>query len=124
MGDGLSNGGRTLDDIMLIIRDFVEERDWTRFQKPRALAISAAIEMGELLELFQWRTDDETSELLEHDDYRARLAAEIADVMIYLIRIADIAGISPTEAVLTKMASNCEKYPAKEYRGRIPEKLK
>lgn len=122
--NGLSNGGRTLEDVMVIIRDFVEERDWTRFQKPRALAISAAIEMGELLELFQWRTDDEISELLKDDKYRASLAAEIADVMIYLIRIADTAGISPSEAILTKMTSNREKYPAKDYRGKIPEKFK
>ncbi|TFG08127.1 nucleotide pyrophosphohydrolase [Candidatus Thorarchaeota archaeon] len=114
----------TLDDIMLVVREFVEERDWTKFQKPRALAISAAIEMGELLELFQWRTDKETTSLLEDSDYRGALADEIADVMIYLIRIADTAGISPTAAILKKMTSNREKYPAEEYRGKRPEKFK
>ncbi|TFF96743.1 nucleotide pyrophosphohydrolase [Candidatus Thorarchaeota archaeon] len=109
---------------MHVIREFVEERDWTQFQKPRALAISAAVEMGELLELFQWRTDQEVSQRLEDKAYRDELADEIADVMIYLIRIADTAGISPTEAILTKMESNREKYPVEEYRGKIPEKIR
>ncbi|MHA2163206.1 MAG: nucleotide pyrophosphohydrolase, partial [Candidatus Thorarchaeota archaeon] len=66
----------SLEDIRQIIRKFVEERDWQDFQKPSALAISIAIEVGELLEMFQWLTDEEISDLLGKQDYRDKLADE------------------------------------------------
>ena len=115
---------QSLDDLMVLIREFVRARDWESFQKPAALAVSASIELGELLELFQWLTDHEIAEYLKNDDYRESLAGELADVMIYMIRLADVTGINPTQAILDKLAKNSSKYVADEWRGRIPSKTK
>jgi NTP pyrophosphatase (non-canonical NTP hydrolase) len=115
---------RSLDDLMVDIRQFVEDRDWGVFHRPTALAISAAIETGELLELFQWRSDAEVETSLQSDKYLQALSDEIADVLIYLLRLADVVGINPTEAVLNKMKENRAKYPAKEWRGRAPNKIR
>jgi len=115
---------QSLDDLMVLIREFVRARDWESFQKPAALAVSASIELGELLELFQWLTDEEIGEYLKNEEYRESLAGELADVMIYMIRLADVTGISPTQAILDKLAKNSSKYLAGEWRGRIPSKTK
>jgi dCTP diphosphatase len=113
----------TLEELMALIRDFVHERDWERFQKPASVAMSAAVEIGELLERFQWLTHDEISDLLKSSQYRESVGDEIADVLIYLLRLADTAGISPTNAVLDKMKKNEQKYPVAKWKGRIPDKI-
>lgn len=109
---------------MALIRDFIRERDWEHFQKPAALAMSASIEMGELLERFQWLTNEEISTLLEDDRYKESIADEIADIVIYMIRLADTTNIGLTDAILDKMKKNEGKYPADEWRGRIPDKVR
>jgi len=115
---------RSLNDLVVIIRQFMEDRDWSVFHRPTALAISTAIETGELLELFQWRSDAEVETLLQSEKYLQALSDEIADVLIYVLRLADVTGINPTEAVLNKMKANHAKYPAKEWRGRAPHKIR
>ena len=109
---------------MSVIREFVRERDWEQYQRPSALALSTAIEVGELLELFQWRNDNEIEQLLGTDEYREALSDEIADVIVYILRLADVTGIDPAEAVLAKMKRNASRYPVDEWRGKIPEKFK
>ena len=119
-----SDESYTLEEITTLIRAFVIERNWESFQKPSALAVSAAIEMGELLEKFQWLTTDEISELLGNSEYREGLADELADVMIYLLRIFDTTGINPTESIIQKMKKNELKYPAEEWKDKIPDKVR
>ena len=114
---------RSLNDLMVDIRQFVEDRDWSMFHRPTALAISTAIETGELLELFQWRSDAEVETSLQSEKYLQALSDEIADVLIYILRLADVTGINPTEAILNKMKKNRAKYPAKEWRSRAPNKI-
>ncbi|MHA1771794.1 MAG: nucleotide pyrophosphohydrolase [Candidatus Thorarchaeota archaeon] len=111
---------KSLEEITSIIRKFVEERNWTKYQRPLPLAISASIEMGELFELFQWLTEDDITDHLQDAAYRAALADEIADVMIYLIRLADVTGIDLTNALLSKMKKNCVKYPVDSFKDRVP----
>lgn len=108
---------------MALIREFILERDWQGFQKPSSLALSAVVELGELLELFQWLTHDEITVQLENDEYREKLAEELADVFIYLLRIADTTSIDPTVAILDKMKKNAKKYPVKDWHGKIPDKV-
>lgn len=115
---------QTLEELMALIRSFIAERKWEHFQKPSSLALSASVEMGELLERFQWLSDDDISKLLTNEEYRESIADEMADIMIYLLRLADTAGIRPTPAILKKMRKNAEKYPASEWRGRIPDKVR
>ncbi|MFW9846691.1 MAG: nucleotide pyrophosphohydrolase [Candidatus Thorarchaeota archaeon] len=120
----MSSEERSLQDLMEVIREFVKERGWEKYHQPESLAVSASIEIGELLELFQWLEDSEIEDYLKNDDYRSKLSAEIADVLIYMIRLADVTGIDPTEAVLQKMKENTKKYPSEKWHERIPSKVK
>ncbi|MFX1482639.1 MAG: nucleotide pyrophosphohydrolase [Promethearchaeota archaeon] len=112
-----------MTELIGIIRKFVQERDWEQYNKPAALAVSASIEMGELLELFQWKTDEDVEQAIQNDAFVALLTEEIADVLVYLLRMCDKAGIDPSKAVLEKMRKNAEKYPIDEWKGKAPSKL-
>ena len=119
----MSDSVSTLDELISLIREFVRDRNWEQYNKPSALAVSAAIEMGELLELFQWKSDKEILEALETKDFNTALSGEIADVMVYLLRICDKAGIDPIEAIIKKMKENSKKYPVEDWSGKAPSKL-
>ncbi len=120
----LSRNEYSLDSLVELVRKFVQERDWEPYHKPASLAISASIEAGELLELFQWLTDEEITDYLKNEEFREALSQEIADVMIYLLRLSDVAGIDPAVAIVNKMTANEMKYPAKGWKGRIPSKIR
>lgn len=97
------------------IRTFVDERDWDQFHTPKNLACALSVEVAELLEHFQWLQSGQRDELGE-----ARLEQvrhEMADVMVYLVRMADKLGVDLGDAVIEKMALNRAKYPADLVRG-------
>lgn len=96
-------------------RQFVAERDWAQFHSPKNLAMALAGEAGELLELFQWLTQEESRNL--PDDARQAVAHEIADIQIYLAAISDRLDIDIGPAVAEKMKLNAEKYPVDLARG-------
>jgi NTP pyrophosphatase (non-canonical NTP hydrolase) len=96
-------------------RQFTAERDWAQFHSPKNLAMALAGEAGELLELFQWLTQEESCSL--PDDARQAVAHEIADIQIYLAAISDRLGIDIGPAVAGKMKLNAEKYPPDLARG-------
>jgi len=103
--------------IQQALREFAGERDWDQFHSPKNLAIALAVEAAELLERFQWLKEDESRRLSEKpEDYRA-VREEIADVLIYLLRLADQMGIDLEEAVHDKMRKNAEKYPVELAKG-------
>jgi len=98
-----------MQETIAKIRQFRDERDWLQFHDPKSLAASVSIEAAELLELFQWLTPDESRRYaLEH---RERVSEEIADVAIYLIELADVAGIDLAQAIEAKLEKNALKYP-------------
>jgi len=99
----------SLSDLRERLRQFAAERDWEHFHVPKNLAMSVAIEAAEIMEHFQWLTPGESAALPESQ--RAAVAQEIADVMLYLVRLADVLDIDPVEAALEKMAINARKYP-------------
>jgi NTP pyrophosphatase (non-canonical NTP hydrolase) len=106
-----------VDSIQKSLREFADERDWNRFHSPKNIATALAVEAGELLENFQWLTEAESRRLQERpEDYRA-VREEIADVQIYLLRLADLLGIGLEEAVQDKLARNAEKYPVALAKG-------
>lgn len=113
----------SLNKLTQAIRKFVNDRQWQGFQKPNALAQSIAIETGELLELFQWLREDEIEELLLSDKYVEALSDEIADILIYALRLADVIGIDASKSIKDKMKKNEQKYPQKDWAGRIPDKI-
>jgi NTP pyrophosphatase (non-canonical NTP hydrolase) len=107
----------TLDDLAAELRRFAAERDWERFHTPKNLAISLAVEIGELLEHVQWGSDAEIAALAGSAEGRAAVAEELADVLIYLVRLADVLDVDLLEAATAKIAANAERYPADEVRG-------
>lgn len=107
----------TLDHLAQELRRFAAERDWEQFHSPKNLAISLAVEVGELLEHVQWGSDAEIAARLQSPDGRADVAEELADVLIYLVRLADVAGIDLLDAASAKLAANAARYPADEVRG-------
>ena len=97
------------------LRKFAEERDWEKYHSPKNLAISIAVEVGELLEHFQWISEDESRNL--PDEKKSDIAEEMADVFLYLTMLADKLGINLFEAAFRKIEKNEEKYPAEKVRG-------
>ena len=104
-----------LDGLRMKLRDFAAARDWDQFHSPKNLAMALSAEAGELVEVFQWLTEDES----RHLDAKAKSAAadEIADVLLYLVRIADKLGIDPVAEAKRKLAENEQRYPADKARG-------
>ena len=104
-----------LTRVRELIRTFVRERAWEEFHDPKNLAMALAVEAAELLEEFQWLTEEESAKLLP--DRRERVRLELADVLIYLLRLADKLDVDPLGAIDDKMALNEQKYPAERVRG-------
>ena len=97
------------------LRAFAAERDWDQFHSPRNLAAALAVEAAELLEPFQWLTDEQSREL--STEARAAVEQEMADVLLYLVRLADKLGVDLEQAARAKIALNAEKYPVEKARG-------
>ena len=97
------------------LRAFADERDWDQFHTPKNLAMALMVETAELLEHFQWLTPDQSCSLAEKS--RAEVREELADVLLYLVRIADKLKVDLLEAALSKMEKNAQKYPADIVRG-------
>jgi dCTP diphosphatase len=105
-----------LSSIQTRLREFARERDWEQFHSPKNLSMAIASEAGELLELFQWLSVPESNHIMESKKAEA-VREEIADVLIYVIRLADVLGIDPLEAVGKKIESNARKYPTAVAKG-------
>lgn len=99
------------------LRAFAADRDWDQFHTPKNLAISISTEAAELLELFQWSRGSGGWDELAQPALRARVEEELADVLLYLIRFADRAGIDLQSAALRKLNMNAAKYPVERSRG-------
>ncbi len=104
-----------LEQFKQRLHDFAEERDWDQFHSPKNLSMALIAEAAELVEHFQWLTEKQSNEL--SSDKLQEVEQEIADIQIYLIRIADKLGIDVLDAVQKKIALNEAKYPADKVRG-------
>lgn len=96
---------------------FRDERDWAQFHTLRNLIVSLNLEASELLELTQWKGDPEIDTMLRDDDKMEALRDECADILLYLLLIADKAGIDLLAAARAKLVKNGEKYPVDKARG-------
>jgi dCTP diphosphatase len=98
------------------LRRFTRERSWEQFHSPKNLAMALAVEVAEILEHFQWLTEEQSRAV---DPAKlAKLKDEIGDVLIYLVRLADELGIDPLEAANEKLEKNEAKYPADKVKGK------
>jgi NTP pyrophosphatase (non-canonical NTP hydrolase) len=103
--------------LAMTLRSFAAERDWDQFHTPKNLATSISVEAGELLELFQWSRGQKGWDEVADPSVRARIEEELADILLYLIRFADKAGIDLEAIAERKIASNAKKYPPERFRG-------
>ena len=105
-----------LQALQKALREFARERDWEQFHSPKNLATALSVEAAELLEHFQWLTDEQSRTL--DDAKRTAVGEELADVLLYLLQLADKLDIDPLQAAERKLRLNAEKYPAERARGR------
>ncbi|MCA1856778.1 nucleotide pyrophosphohydrolase [Massilia oculi] len=101
--------------LRALVRTFVDERDWDQFHTPKNLACALSVEAAELLEHFQWLQHGRIEEL--GADKLVQVRHEMADVLVYLVRLADKLEVDLFAAVQEKMVLNREKYPAEQVRG-------
>ena len=104
-----------LENLRDELRKFATARDWDQFHSPKNLAMALSAEAGELLEVFQWLTEEQSRGLTP--EAQAAASEEIADVLLYLIRLGDQLGIDPVAAAQRKLVANAQKYPADKARG-------
>ena len=105
-----------MKELIKKLRKFADERDWGQFHSPKNLSIALAVEVGEILECFQWLTEEQSKSL--DPEVLRRVKEEIGDVQIYLARLADQLGFSPLEAAEEKLKQNKKKYPVEKAKGR------
>lgn len=97
------------------LREFAAAREWGRFHSPKNLAIALSVEAAELLEVFQWLSEADSRNL--EPAAKAAASEEVADVLLYLIRLSDELGIDPVDAAERKLVANAQKYPVDKARG-------
>lgn len=105
----------TIEQLQQHIRDFATARDWDQFHSPKNLSMALIAEAAELVEHFQWLTQEQSRALSE--DKHAEVSLELADIFIYLLRLADKLGVDLIDAAARKIELNAEKYPADSVRG-------
>ncbi len=105
-------------DLLLLrdkLRAFAEARDWEQFHSPKNLSMALMVEVAELMEHFQWLTEAQSADLAAQQ--KAEVADELADVLLYLVRLSDRLDVDLREAALHKLEKNALKYPAEQVRG-------
>lgn len=107
----------TVKTLQAALRDFAKAREWEQFHSPKNLAAALSVEAAELLEHFQWLTEEQSHAL--GPDKIAKVAEELADVLIYTLQLADKLGVDPLTAAWDKIQKNQEKYPVERTKGRM-----
>ena len=109
----------TLDvgKVKAYLRAFAKERDWEQFHTPKNLAMALSGEAGELTEIFQWLTPEESARIMEDPEKGEAVRQELADVLQYIIRLSDVLGIDIEQALWMKLKANAEKYPVGQAKG-------
>ena len=104
------------------MRAFTNERDWEQFHDPKSLVLAIVGEVGELSELFQWLPATEASALAGRDPLKSRVAEEMSDVLLYLVRLADVLGIDLHASAVAKIEAAGDRFTADDVRGTAPTK--
>lgn len=101
----------TFADLIARVRAFSQVRDWEQFHDPKSLLLALMGEVGEIAELFQWREASAAAAAAHTEPLASRVADEVADVLIYLLRFIDVCGVDATGAVVAKLAINESRFP-------------
>ena len=108
----------TVAALRKLVGSFVDQRDWHQFHSPKNLSMSLAIEAAELMEHFQWIETEASRRVGDEAQKREAISDELADIMCYVLALANELSIDVATAVRNKMKKNEAKYPAPEFRGR------
>ena len=111
----MSDGSTTVAQLRELVDQFVAERDWRQFHTPKNLAMALTVEAAELAEHFQWLTAEESRS--PQDGKREQIRDELADVLIYLVELADALEVDLIAAARDKIEKNALKYPVEKARG-------
>jgi len=98
-----------VDELQQCLREFTDARDWEKYHSPKNLVMAMSVETAELMEHFEWMTEQQSLNL--DTKTREKVALEMADVLIYLVRMADRCGVDLDDAVRKKLVLNGQKYP-------------
>jgi NTP pyrophosphatase (non-canonical NTP hydrolase) len=108
----------TLSSLQRALAQFAVERDWEQFHTPKNLAMALAGESGELLEIFQWLTPEESIHVMQDHERAVQVREEMADVLAYLLRLSDVLDVDLEQALAEKIEKNRRKYPVHLARGK------
>ena len=100
-----------LQELQTTLRAFAAERNWQQFHTPKNLAMALVIEAAELAEIFQWMTPEQSASARADKDLQSRIGEELADVLIYLLQLADHTSVDLQHAVSDKLVKNARKHP-------------
>ena len=109
------NTADNLTSLARQLQQFADARDWGPFHSPKNLASALVVEAGELLEHFQWLTEDQSRQLMP--EKKQAVAHEMADVLLYLVQLSTVLGIDLLDAAQAKLILNAQKYPVDLARG-------
>lgn len=115
------NQMQTLEELKLYLRKFAEDRDWVQFHSPKNLSMALSVEVAELAEHFQWLTEEQSLNL--DAERKKKVAEEIADIQLYLVRLADRLDIDILDAVNSKTKANEQRFVIEQVKGSA-EKVK
>ena len=99
-----------IEDLKKKVRDFVDERNWSKYHHPKELAIAIAIEAAELLEIFQWDEKMDIQDIRNDEETMSKIKEEVADVMMYILCLSNQLDLDLSQAILTKLEKNRAKY--------------
>jgi dCTP diphosphatase len=111
-----------LDDLTERMRAFSKDRDWEQFHDPKSLILALVGEVGELAELFQWLPAESAAALSREDPLKTRVGEELSDVLLYLVRLADVLDINLNQAASAKLASSENRFRPEDFHGQAPVK--
>lgn len=109
----------SIAELTAHVRAFTRERDWEQFHTPKNLAMALAGEVGELLAELQWLTPEQSAAVMRDEKLGPRVRAELGDVTIYLVRLADVLGVDLVQAALDKLAESGRRYTVEAARGSV-----
>ncbi len=111
-----------LDDLTQRMRAFTHARDWEQFHDPKSLILALVGEVGELAELFQWLPADSAAVLGLEEPLKTRVGEELSDVLLYLVRLADVLEIDLGDAASDKMSASEARFHPEDFNGQAPVK--
>lgn len=106
-----------VEKLRSVLAIFAHDRDWDQFHSPKNLAMALSGEVGELVEVFQWLTEEQSHQIKDNHEAAKAVSDELADVLMYAVRLADILEIDINTAVISKLDQNNQKYPVEKARG-------